>query len=125
MSNKKCFILYWLPRILGILLVISTIAYLFESPVDEIEWYYIGVGLLPVLFISALIAIAWHKEIAGGIFFVILGLVYSATSWNSYPLAVQFRLALPMVTIGILFIVSYLTITRKATNDNKSNNSLK
>lgn len=113
-------VLHWVPRIICILaiLFISKFALnAFESYLTI--WQQILlllVHLIPSILMMGLLIIAWKWELLGGILFTLLGLglipIIFQHNYNMDQSVVMsfgfvMMIALPMVIIGILFILSY------------------
>lgn len=86
-------ILYWLPRILTILLLIAFIAYFFKEPL----WVW-SIVFLPGFIFLLLLLIAWKYERVGGLLFMISGI-------SLFVLYQSMFLSLPLLIIGIMFFV--------------------
>ncbi|HUJ09636.1 MAG TPA: hypothetical protein VL171_06375 [Verrucomicrobiae bacterium] len=104
-------ILFWTPRILGILYAafISIFAldvfgagYGFWGTVAALLIHLIPTGLL----LLALI-IAWRWECVGGLLYIGLGLWYSSLVWHHHPGWIQV-IAGPVFLTGILFFINWL-----------------
>jgi len=105
----------WLPRIMSLLLLVLLIM---------IALAVIGSGyglrltvisfilrLLPALILALAIYIAWQRERAGGLIFLLLGLAYNlkidGTFWFKLPLTLFF------LSCGALFLLSHHYCGRK------------
>lgn len=96
--------LYWIPRILGIILVVFWFSFIilshgfsFTSLVESIVWITILITLL----------MAWNWELIGGILFFVWGLLYFLFALNKFPISAQLIITLPLVILGVLFILDY------------------
>jgi hypothetical protein len=113
-------IIYWTPRILGILFL----AFLFLFSLDvfspEATTGEIALGLLvhniPVIVLLLVLIISWKKEIIGGVVFTLIGFLYfimvtiegikegvglNILSWNLV-------ISTPAIVIGALFIAGWI-----------------
>ena len=108
--------LYWLPRILGILLILYYV--LFALDAFDIE-YSTGemlvaflMHLIPSFILIVLLLIAWKWELAGGILYIGLCAfyVYMARGMNWM---VYIYIGGPLLLTGILFILHYFLYRKK------------
>ncbi|HLO79556.1 MAG TPA: hypothetical protein VK166_01280 [Chitinophagaceae bacterium] len=116
-------LLHWLPRIICIaaILFVSIFALDAFRPGPSI-WQQIG-DFLVHLGPSFILAIAWKKELAGGILFTAIGVIMTPFIFNLNHNRNQFSIAqsinvvlavtFPFIVVGILFILSYYR-SRKA-----------
>ncbi len=106
-------LLYWTPRALCIAsaLFISLFAL---DVFDEGQGFWgtllaLGMHLLPTLLILLVLAVTWKHEWIGGIFFIVLAVLYVVSSWNK-PFASWSTFLLisgPFVLIGVLFLLNW------------------
>lgn len=78
------------------------------------------IHLIPVYFLITGIIISWKYPLIGGIFFFLLGIVFSIF-FKQRTLLSFLIIHLPPVAIGILFILSYIIRVKK--NPLRSTNS--
>jgi len=103
-------IIFWTPRILGILFAV----FISLFAVDVLgEGYGIGeailgflIHLVPTYLVIITLVIAWRKEWIGAILFIALGLVYIILAWGEFPWGTYLVISGPLILIGILFLVS-------------------
>lgn len=108
-------VLYWAPRVLGIIFVLITIGFAF-GVFPEVEGFWKSAGafivqMVPALIVGALLIVAWKWEKIGGAF-IPVGLFYL---WRSLVIFEgEAILLLPgmVFAIGILFLVDYM-LSRK------------
>jgi hypothetical protein len=103
--------LYWSPRILVILFTAFVV--LFASDVFSEDYTLLEsllalfIHLIPVYILVGVILIAWNYELIGGIIFILFGLLYFALVYFRQGLVgVSFVMILPLIVIGILFILN-------------------
>jgi uncharacterized membrane protein len=110
-------LIFWAPRVLSILFIISIALLSLDVISPELDFRQIFVGLLmhniPTLVMIIVLIIAWKYEIVGAVFFILAGLLYTlmtsqvkidwyvALSWN-------LTIAGPAILIGILFLISWI-----------------
>lgn len=113
-------ILYWTPRILGILaiLFISMFALDAFNPALTI-WQQIGgflIHMIPSFVLLGILAVAWKWELIGGLIFTLIGLAFSPVvyllNYNRLhsvkeSLFVLLIITVPFILTGLLFILSY------------------
>jgi len=108
---KKRGLLFWFPRLLAVLFI------LFIS-MFSLDVFYQGLTLLetltaffmhllPSIFLIILLLFSCKHELAGGIMFIILGIVYLTKGWN-FPWSAKLAICLPLFLIGFLFIFNSL-----------------
>jgi len=106
MNLKKT--LYWTPRILTILFTalisIFALDVFVEYSFPEVL-VALFMHLIPTFILILLLAISWKKELYGGIGFLVLALV--PLFFFNEPLESFFILSLPLIAVGILFMVSW------------------
>jgi len=110
MKRKLIKILYWSPRILGILFIafislfaldVFSTGYTFHETVVALL-----IHLIPTIILIFALLIAWEWEMIGGIIYIVLGLCYIAGTWGKFGLATYLIIAGPLILIGLLFIVN-------------------
>jgi len=105
--------LRWLPRILTIAYILFISLFALDAFSSDVSLFAkIGgflIHLFPSFLLTAALAVAWKKPLPGGILFLALG-VLATLFWNTYRQFLSFIvLSLPMLTSGLLFIVSAFT----------------
>jgi hypothetical protein len=109
--------LFWIPRILTILLILFVM--LFSLDVfngKHTFWEYVGGFLIhniPAGILLITLIISWRYEIVGAIVYIAAGLFYSImmffnsnfSFWNA--MSAVLLLGLPAVIIGILFLIGW------------------
>ena len=104
-------IVLWAPRIITVILTIFISILAFNRFVPgatrmENSMVFI-IGLLPAVIMILVLALAWFYKLAGGITFVILGVVMTILyQWHRADLSFL-SLASPVIVVGILFILSH------------------
>ena len=117
---NKSRIFFWLPRIICILAILFISLFALDSFQPNLSiWQQIGaflMHLIPSFILTALLIIAWKRELIGGIIFIIIGLglspiVYTHnynmnhSVWMS--LGIISGITIPFAIVGILFIMSH------------------
>ena len=121
-------IYHWLPRIICILAILFIGLFALDAFQPNLSiWQQIGeflMHLVPSFILTALLIIAWKRELTGGILFTIIGLGFSPVVFiHNYnmnhsvfiSLGIIAAITLPFIVVGILFISSHL-IKKKQSN---------
>ena len=103
-TNK---VIYWLPRVLGILISAFIAMFSFDVFGEGYVWYEaIGAFLMhnvPVYFLVALLIWAWKRPYWAGVAYVVLGVAFTIF-FKSYEDIITFLLiGFPPIVIGVLF----------------------
>lgn len=113
-------ILYWTPRILGILAILFLSMFALDAfnPALTI-WQQIGgflIHMIPSFVLLGILAVAWKWELIGGLIFTLIGLAFSPVvyllNYNRLhsvkeSLFVLLIITVPFILTGLLFILSY------------------
>lgn len=117
MANKINPYIFWIPRVLSILLILFL--GLFSLDVFEGNhkfWEYVGGFLIhniPSFILLAILIISWRYEIVGGIVYILAGVGYffmmvtnhNFSFWNA--MSAVALIGLPAVIIGVLFLIGW------------------
>jgi hypothetical protein len=112
MNESAKRILYWAPRVLGLLFAafISIFAFdvfdgghgFWETALDLL------MHLVPTAIVLVVLAIAWRWEWVGAVVFGALGVFYIATAWGRFPLVAYLAISGPMFVMAGLFLANWL-----------------
>ena len=94
-------LLYWLPRVLAICFIIFIS--LFALDVFGLPQWFLAliIHLIPSFILVAITVLAWKKEMAGGLLFLLAGiLMLFFTHFESMIVS------LPILVVGALFLIS-------------------
>jgi len=105
-------ILFWAPRIIMILfiLMISMMALdAFEGD-QSIFKKIIGfiIHLIPTMVLIVMLFFSWRREWIGGIFFILLGILYLIWAWGKFHISVYFLISGTLFFAGILFWINWI-----------------
>ena len=81
MKSKPYKLLYWLPRILAIIAILFVSMFALDtfesglSPWKQLMAYMMR--LIPSYLLVALLILAWHREVVGGVLFIVVGLAFT------------------------------------------------
>ncbi|WP_370390441.1 hypothetical protein [uncultured Winogradskyella sp.] len=120
MTNRRLKILYWLPRVIGILaiLFISVFALDAFNP-EKTFWNQLGdflMHLIPSLILTLILIVAWRREFIGGILFTLIGIGFTPFIYNhnyamnhsvGMSLLIVLTITFPFILIGVLFLVHH------------------
>ncbi len=106
MKNK---ILYWTPRVLGILFAVFISIFALDV-FGEYGFPEVLVALfmhlIPTFLIVGVLLIAWKWNLVGGILYIGLGLFYIGFGWGKFEGLVFLIVAGPAFLTGLLFILN-------------------
>ncbi len=109
--GKKNKLLYWLPRILSLLLVAFFLLFSLDVFTEGSLWWEIVVGFfmhnIPTLVLGGITWLSWKKEKIGGIIFIILAIIFTLffKTYEILPSLLTIT-GIPLL-IGILFLVNH------------------
>ncbi len=112
--------LHWAPRIICMLaiLFLSMFAADAFSPELTIWQQLLGflIHLIPSFILVAILVLSWKREIIGGIFFTVIGIVLTPVIFSlnykmnhsvGLSLGIVAMITLPFIVAGVLFVLSY------------------
>ena len=104
-------ILFWLPRLAGILFVLFLSLFALDVVNQPATFgntlLALLIHLIPSLFMIVVLATAWRKAMIGGMLIIGIALLYLITSEGR-----GWVLSLPLFVIGILFLLNRLLIPK-------------
>jgi len=117
MNKEK--IIVWMPRIMSVLFALFLAMFSLDVFEPEKSAQEIATGLLvhnaPVLFLAAVVALSWRRELVGGITFITAGIFYifmvmagSLKSGVEWYMASRFLIISgPAFLIGALYLLAW------------------
>lgn len=130
MKKSVQHLLYWSPRILGILMV----AYAAKNVTDFVKpgmgfWDSAGavlIHLIPSFFLAVILWLSWRREWIAGIFFILLATLRFAKDWTLSDFG-HLWLTLVGIVIAILWFLSwkYRSEVRPKDNSHWKNSQLR
>lgn len=116
MEKKINKFIYWTPRILSIIFICFLALFSLDVFSPGLSFWQIAIGLfmhnIPALVLLVVLLISWKHEIAGGIAFILAGLLYIFSlvinpqlEW--YMLFWSLQISGPAFLIGILFTIGW------------------
>ncbi len=108
-SVKK--ILFWTPRILGILVAIF-VSLLALDVFGEGYGFWetivaLTMHLIPTAIILIILVLAWRWEWVGGFLFIALGVLYITLFWDPSQLPAYLMISGPLFLVGLLFLCNW------------------
>lgn len=111
MKVKNSRWLFWLPRILGILMALFITLFALDVFDGSGDWGKILTGfiihLLPTFILAVVLLIAWRWELTGGILYFGLAGYYIFMVGGKINPSVFLVIPFPLIVVGALFIVDY------------------
>jgi len=102
-------ILFWSPRILGILIAVFVSLFALdvfgEGYSTKETIVALAMYLIPTFVILVVLGIAWRWEWIGGFLFVALGVLYITLFWEPSNLPAYLIISGPLFLTGILFLL--------------------
>jgi hypothetical protein len=111
-------LLYWLPRVLGILFAVFLSLFAFDVFGEgysfwETVWALL-MHLVPTAIVVLILVLAWRWEWIGGVLFPLLGVLYIVVFWDESDWLSYLTLSGPLLLIGGLFWINWRLRTRPA-----------
>jgi hypothetical protein len=105
-------LVYWMPRVLGILLAVFLSIFALDVFGEGYDFWEtilaLVMHLLPTGIVLVVLAIAWRWEWVGAVLFVALGAGYLALTWGRFEWPGFLPVAGPLFLVGIVFLVNWL-----------------
>ena len=121
MNSKIKKLLYWTPRILGILIAIFVSLFALDVFGEGYNFWEtivaLAMHLIPTAVILIILAIAWCWERIGGFLFILLGVLYIALFWDPSRWPAYLMISGPLFLVGVLFILDGCYHEKFATTD--------
>lgn len=109
MGQSVSKVLYWSPRILGVLIAIFVSIFALDVFGEGYSFWEtiaaLAMHLIPTLVILVVLGIAWRWEWIGGFLFVVLGVLYITLFWEPSNLPAYLLISGPLFLDGILFLL--------------------
>ncbi|MBU0470099.1 MAG: hypothetical protein KKA62_02425 [Nanoarchaeota archaeon] len=119
MVKKVNRFIYWIPRILSIILILFLALMSLDIFEENYGFWGTILGLfmhnIPAMILLIVLIISWKREIVGGIGFILAGMVYTATlltasiknGFEWYYLLWAIQISGIAFFIGILFLINW------------------
>ena len=109
-STKR--VLFWTPRVLGILFAIFVSVFALDVFSEGYGlWQTIGalpLHLVPTFIVVIALVIAWRWECVGAVLFNALAVFYVVSAWGRFPLGAYLSISGPLVLVGVLFLFNWI-----------------
>ena len=106
-------LLFWMPRILGLLLAVFVSIFAVDVfGAGNGFWKTVvalGFHLVPTALILIALAISWRRPWAGAILFAMLGGLYLVLFWGRFPASVYLIICGLLFVVAILFLAGWLS----------------
>ena len=120
MSETVTQIIYWTPRVIGILITALFAAVSFDVFAEgQPLWTSMGallIHLIPAALLGAVLAVSWRREWVGGVVFMLLSGVY-IVAFRGDPIAAYLWVSLSLFIAGGLFLAGWWLRSRPAQDD--------
>lgn len=103
LENKYMKILYWLPRILGIIIIIFWLVFILLS--HGISAATLA-EMVVIILLTAALLIAWKWPGWGAMAYFALSLFYVILTWQRFSFSTVMFVTGPLLLVGLLFIIS-------------------
>jgi hypothetical protein len=111
MKTKMTPIIYWAPRILGILFAVFVSIFALDVFAEGYGFWETVVALVmhlvPTAITVVVLLIAWRWERVGGVLFLLLGALYIVMFWDRGHWSAYLLISGPLFLIGTLFLVGW------------------
>jgi hypothetical protein len=106
-------LLFWLPRILCILLAVFVSLFALDVFGEGHSFWKtilaLLIHLIPTGIILVVLAVSWRWEWVGAILFSVLGVLYIVMFWGRFKLHVYLLvISGPLFLVGFLFLINWL-----------------
>ena len=105
-------LLFWTPRVLGILFAAFISIFALDVFGEGFGFWKTILALLmhliPTGIILIALAMSWRWEWVGGIVFPALGVLYLFMFWGRFPWSVYLVMSGPLVLVGVLFLLNWV-----------------
>jgi hypothetical protein len=111
MNDKIKQVIFWSPRILGILFAVFISLFALDVFSEGYGFWETILALLihlvPTYLVILALIIAWRWEWVGAILFIALGVFYLILSWGQFPWVTYLVISGPLFLVGILFMLNW------------------
>ena len=105
-------LIYWSPRILGILFVLFLSLFSLDVFTEDISGWDLILGVLihlsPAIFLLIIVMISWKYDLVGTLVFIGFAIFYVIAAGFDRPYSWYLAISLPSTIVGILFYFSWL-----------------
>ena len=105
-------ILYWTPRVLGILMAAFVSLFALDVFSEGLGFWQtllaLLIHLIPVYIIIIILVLAWRREWVGAVFFLALALFHVIWGWGRFHWSAYLGLDGPLVLLSLLFLLNWI-----------------
>ncbi len=109
MNEKIKKVLFWAPRVLGVLFAIFISLFALDVFMEGYGFWETIIALLmhliPTAIFLLVLVVAWRWERIGGFLFIALGVLYIALFWSPDRLPGYLIISGPLFLVGFLFLL--------------------
>lgn len=109
MNEKIKKVLFWAPRVLGVLFAIFISLFALDVFMEGYGFWETIIALLmhliPTAIFLLVLVVAWRWEMIGGFLFIALGVLYIALFWSPDRLPGYLIISGPLFLVGFLFLL--------------------
>lgn len=109
MNEKIKKVLFWAPRVLGVLFAIFISLFALDVFMEGYGFWEMIIALLmhliPTAIFLLVLVVAWRWEMIGGFLFIALGVLYIALFWSPDRLPGYLIISGPLFLVGFLFLL--------------------
>ena len=117
MNEKIKKVLFWAPRVLGVLFAIFISLFALDVFMEGYGFWEMIIALfmhlIPTAIFLLVLVVAWRPERIGGFLFIALGVLYIALFWSPDRLPGYLIISGPLFLVGILFFAGRVHYKRK------------
>ena len=109
-STKR--VLFWIPRVLGILFAMFLSLFSFDVFDEGYSLWETILALLihlvPVYIVVIVLIIAWRWEWVGAVLFNALAVFYVVSAWGRFDWSAYLLISGPLIVVGVLFLFNWI-----------------
>lgn len=106
--------LYFLPRILAILITAFFAIFIAEGFSPEFSWVDSLVHAIPAAILAVATYVSWKRPLIGGWIFLVPGFLLLVNAFTREQWWISLPLVLPLILVGVLFVVEGFRQKKKA-----------
>lgn len=110
MKNSVKKLLFWTPRITGILFAVFISLFALDVFSEGYDFWHtvlaLVMHLIPTFIIVVFLVLAWRWEWIGAVLFAALAILYPVLFWGRFPVSIYVIMTLPIWFIAVLFALN-------------------
>jgi hypothetical protein len=112
MKNNTKRVIYWAPRVLGILFAVFISLFALDVFGEGYGFWETILALLihlvPTYLVVIALVLAWRWEWVGALLFIALGAYYLIMAWGKFTWETYLLISGPLILTGLLFSVNWV-----------------